>query len=80
MDPQDHHGVVPFAKNGHMIVLNTMSKVKIIRNRQKFGRTLAKIAISNTPRLIANIYRGWLKHKQIAKRINTLIILVRGSR
>jgi hypothetical protein len=78
--PQDHNKVGPLTKKGHITVLNMKRRIRRKRSRQKFGHALAEIATSVMPKLIAAIYNGSLKHKQIEKMIKTPIIFARGSR
>jgi hypothetical protein len=57
-----------------------MRRMRIKRSLQKFSNAFAEMAIPAMPRLIAAIYRGWLKHKHIEKIINMPTIFALGSR
>jgi hypothetical protein len=52
MKPQEHRGVGPFAKRGHMKELNRKRRRKMIRRSQRFLSDLEKMAIKTTPKLI----------------------------
>jgi hypothetical protein len=55
MNPQEHRGVGPFAKRGHMRELNRKRRRRMIRRSQRFLSDLEEMAIKSTPKLIAAI-------------------------